>query len=167
MVYSIIDGPVHVRPFCIRHKHVLRELWWSLQSDCMEWHLCIRFLVRACALFMLAGDFFLFSRQCGRLCFSRILRFGHLELLIGMVSINKMIMEWLLIKLVAIWFLDYRCHSGNAQFKASKLWVCYTNLGTLTERSAGHFQEAYVKQYIQFKLLLSLARKWLILDNSS
>ena len=146
-------------PLYIRHEHVWRELWWSLHFECMKLHLCIRVLVRACTLFLLVGNFCLCSRQCGRLCFSRILRFRNLELLVAMVARPQIFIEWLFIKLVAIWFKNYRSCNGNALFKVAKLWVCDINLGTLTGGSAGHFQEVYVKQYLLFKLLVSLTRK--------
>ena len=76
-----------------------------------------------------------------------------------MVARPQIFIEWLLIKLVAIWFKNYISCNGNALFKVAKLWVYYTNLGTLTGRSAGHFQEVCVKQYLLFKLLVSLTRE--------
>ena len=68
-----------------------------------------------------------------------------------MVANHQVFIKWLLIKLVAIWFKNYRSCDGNALFKVGKLWVCYTNLVTLTGESAGHFQEVYVKQYLLCK----------------
>ena len=76
-----------------------------------------------------------------------------------MVAKHQIFIEWLLIKLVAVWFKNYRSCNGNALFKVAKLWVSYTNFGTLAGGSAGHFQEVYVKQYLLFKLLVSLTRK--------
>ena len=76
-----------------------------------------------------------------------------------MVAKHQIFIEWLLMKLVAIWFKHYRSCDGNALFKVAKLWVCYTNLGTLTGGSAGHFHEVYVRQYLLFKLLVTLTRK--------
>ena len=65
-------------------------------------------------------------------------------LLAGMIAKHQIFIEWLLIKLVAIWFKHYSSCTGNSVFKVAKLWVCYGHLGALTGWFAGHFQEIYV-----------------------